>query len=489
MTRKVLVIGGGISGLSTAWWLSQAGMEVEIWERNNRPGGKIKTTEHDGYKMEQAAALLLNFRPEVADLVAKSGLEQFKSSRTQLAEQNRYLLNNGKLNPISMNMQSILFSKSWSIGGRLRMMVEPFIPRGGNENETVSEFITRRFGRELLEKAMDPFVSGTLASDPDLANAETTLGRLTALEKRYGSLTAGAIVHKFNRQKSGCITETFSFAGGMSTMVKRLAQQPGIIFRTNLEATAIERVTGATQNHQTWRLFGNDRSSAQSREIEQDAHHIIFSTPAAVTAALLSSISPEASHLLNGIEYAPLTVLHTGFNRDQINHSLDGTGFLTPKSETTPFNGNIWMSSLFNNRAPENKALLTTYLGGARHPEIQQWESADIVERSVDALKPILGINGAPEMVNLHRHPEALPLYHGNYASRVKEIISNISASPGIHIAANYLGGISVRDRIAQGKKLSAAIIQQEKLFSSPESVSTTNPIWIPSRQSALHTS
>lgn len=489
MTKKVLIVGGGISGLSTAWWLSQAGMEVEIWERDKRPGGKIKTTEHDGYTMEQAAALLLNFRPEVAELIAKSGLEKLKSSRTQLAEQNRYLLSNGKLNSISMNMQSVLFSKSWSMRGRLRMLAEPFIPRGGSENETVSEFITRRFGRELLEKAMDPFVSGTLASDPDLANAEATLGRLTALEKRYGSLTAGAMIHKFNRKKSGCITETFSFKGGMSTLVEQLARQSGITFRTNLEATAIERAPGSTNNSQKWRLFGHDRSSPQSIEIEQDAHHIIFSTPAAVTATLLSSISPEASRLLDGIEYAPLTVLHTGFDRGQIDHSLDGTGFLTPKSENTPFNGNIWMSSLFNNRAPEGKILLTTYLGGARHPEIQQWKSEEIVERTVSALKPILGINGAPEMVTLHRHQDALPLYHGRYAARVKQIKSNISSSPGIHIAANYIGGVSVRDRIAQGQILSAEILKQENISPSTASVSTIRSIWRPSDHSVLHTS
>ncbi len=486
MSRKVLVIGGGISGLSTAWWLSQAGMEVEIWERDDRPGGKIQTTEHAGYQMEQAAALLLNFRPEVADLVARSGLEQFKSSRTQFAEQNRYLLQKGKLNSISMNMQSFLFSKNWSMGGRLRMMTEPFIPRGGSENETVSEFINRRFGRELLDKAMDPFVSGTLASDPDLANAEATLGRLTALEKKYGSLTAGALIHKINRKKSGCVTETFSFDGGMSTLIEQLAQQPGIRFRTNHEATAIERSSGFTTEHPQWLVFGNKKTSAGAEEVKQSAHHIIFSTPAAVTAALLNTISPETSQLLNGIEYAPLTVLHTGFERSQIDHPLDGTGFLTPKSEATPFNGNIWMSSLFNNRAPAGKTLLTTYLGGARHPEISQWDDDYVVERSMDALQPILGIHGAPDMVRLNRHQEALPLYHGNYAARVKAIRSNISSSPGLHIAANYLGGVSVRDRISQGKDLSAEILMAETASYSHKPQPFNHSAWSPSSKSVL---
>ncbi len=463
MSRRVLIIGGGISGLSTAWWLSQAGMEVEIWERSGRPGGKIRTSQKDGYQMEQAAALLLNFRPEVAELVAESGLEPLKSSRTPFAEQNRYLLNNGALNPLSMNIKGLLFSRSWSMKGRLRMMAEPLIPRGGGEDETVTEFITRRFGRELLERAMDPFVSGTLASDPDLANAESTLGRLTALERKYGSLTAGALIHKINRKKSACITETFSFEGGMSTLVEQLAQQPGITFRTHHEACSVESDSRSTRAHPKWRVHGRDHSTAESSEVEHSVEHLIFSTPAATTADLLSSISPEAGSLLNGIDYAPLTVLHTGFKRSEIAHPLDGTGFLTPKREAMPFNGNIWMSSLFRDRAPAGKALLTTYLGGARQPQAQGWSDADTLERCLDALNPILGIHGTPEMVRIDRHQQALPLYHGHYAARIRELNNLLSSHTGLHIAANYMGGVSVRDRIAEGRRVSDEIVLQER--------------------------
>lgn len=463
MSRRVLIIGGGISGLSTAWWLSQAGMEVEVWERNNRAGGKIRTTRKEGYQMEQAAALLLNFRPEVAELVAESGLEPFKSSRAPLAEQNRYLLNNGALNPLSMDIKGLLFSKSWSMRGRLRMMAEPLIPRGGREDESVTEFITRRFGRELLEKAMDPFVSGTLASDPDLANAESTLGRLTALERKYGSLTAGALIHKINRKKSACVTETFSFEGGMSTLIEQLAQQPGITFRSHHEACSIEADSRSTRENPKWRVHGKDRSAPDNSEIERSVEHLILSTPAAITASLLSPLSPEAATLLNGIEYAPLTVLHTGFDHRQIEHPLDGTGFLTPKQEAMPFNGNIWMSSLFRDRAPAGKRLLTSYLGGARQPEAQSWSDAETLERSLDGLNPILGIRGAPEMVQIDRHQQALPLYHGHYAARIRELNKLLSSHSGLHIAANYMGGVSVRDRIAEGRKLSDEIVLRER--------------------------
>lgn len=451
---KVLVIGGGISGLSTAWWLAQSGIAVEVWERSGRAGGKIKTIQQQGYQMEHAASLLLNFRPEVAELVERSGLEDRKSSRTPLAEQNRYLLNNGQLHALQMSVSNFILSDNWSLKGRLRMMMEPFIPRGGSESESVSDFITRRFGRELLDKAMDPFVSGTLASDPDLANAEATIGRLTKLERTYGSLTLGAIIHKIVRRKSACITETFSFDGGMSTLVEQLTHQPGITFRSNREATAVE-----PRPHNRWRISGKDLDSGE--ETQHNASHVIFSTPAATTASLLDTISTESSQLLQGINYTPLTVLHTGFDRNQIHHPLDGTGFLTPRKEQTPFNGNLWMSSLFRGRAPHGKALLTSYLGGARHPEIALWSDKQILEQTLEHLNPILGIDSAPEMVQIRRHRQALPLYHGAYAARLKQLGHALKQHQGLHVAANYQGGVSVRDRISQGQQLADTIHRQ----------------------------
>ncbi len=448
---KVLVIGGGISGLSTAWWLAQSGVSVEVWERNHRLGGKIETTRKQGYQLEQAAALLLNFRPEVAELVHKSGLEPHKTSRSPLAEQNRYLLSNGALNSMTMGVGNFFLSRQWSLKGKLRMMMEPLVPRGGSENETVAQFIVRRFGQELLDKAIDPYVSGTLASDPELANAQTTLGRLTALEKKFGSLTLGALIHRLNRTRSACVTETFSFDGGMSTLIRQLAEHPNISVRTHHEAVEIEPALG-----KRWRAGATHLADNSHREALFD--QVIFSSPTDTTATLLDKIAPEIAKLLDGIEYASLAVLHTGFDRQHIAHPLDGTGFLTPRSEATPFNGNIWMSSLFRGRAPEGKALLTTYLGGARHPEVDRWSDSEIVERTMTALQPILGIGGAPELTHLHRHQRALPLYHGPYAARMKQLKSELEQHRGLHIAANYLGGISVRDRIAEGQKLAERI-------------------------------
>lgn len=177
---KTLVIGGGISGLSTAWWLAQQGVGVELWERGPRPGGKIHTRREAGYTTEQAAGLVMNFRAETDRLIEAAGLSAHKHSRG--GQMRRYLVHRGELTEVPMQIGAMARSPIWSRSCKLRLLTEILVPKGGDPRETVSEFITRRLGREILETAMDPFVSGTLASEPDFANAQTVLPRLTELD-------------------------------------------------------------------------------------------------------------------------------------------------------------------------------------------------------------------------------------------------------------------------------------------------------------------
>jgi oxygen-dependent protoporphyrinogen oxidase len=153
---EVLIAGGGISGLSLAWWLAQAGVSVDIWEAAERPGGKIRSRRQDGYLTEQAAALVMNFRPEVTELVREADLETAKTPRSPAASGRRYVLNQGRLTALPLRLGGMMTSPLWSLRGKLRLLAEPFIPAGGYEDETVSQFITRRLGREMLERPWNP---------------------------------------------------------------------------------------------------------------------------------------------------------------------------------------------------------------------------------------------------------------------------------------------------------------------------------------------
>ncbi len=447
----VLIIGGGISGLSLAWYLIQQGLRVEVWEADERVGGKIKSTQQDGYLTERAAAMVMNFRPEVSDFIRGTGLESTKTPRQPEAESRRYLLHNKQLTALPMRMGGMITSPLWSLRGKLRLLAEPFIPPRYRKDESVSQFIRRRLGKEMLEKAMEPFVAGTLAADPDLASAEACLPRLTALERRYGSITAGVLVNRLLRRRTACLTDTFSFRGGMSTLIRTLAATNGITVRTGYRVTEFHR------EGRHWQVSATTGNGDVMLRIPQ----LVLTTPADSSARLLKPLNKELSQLLEGILYAPVSIVHLGFDRQQVKHPLDGTGFLVPRQAGLPLTGNLWMSSLFPQRAPPGKVLLSAYLGGARSPQALDWSDEQTLDAAQRQLQPLLGIKGAPDMLRIDRHSRALPLYHGAHQTRLLQVRQCLQQLPGLYIEGNFSGGVSVRDRIAQACKVSHDIVQQ----------------------------
>ena len=449
----VLIVGGGISGLATAWWLAQEGLSVDLWEGADRPGGKIHSTRRDGYLTERAAAMILNFRPDVARLVCAADLEKVKTVRAPAAEGRRYLLHEGRLVTVPMRLGAMVRSPLWSRRGKWRLLAEPFIPARPSQEETVSEFIVRRLGREVLEKAMEPFVAGTLAADPDQANAATTLPRLVALERRYGSITAGILVHRLLRRRNACLTDTFSFCGGMNTLVDTLAGSPGIRVATSHAVQELAR------DRHGWRVTAATPAGVRSLR----ARRLVVATPAPVAGRLLASVDRELSELLGGIRYAPVTVVHFGLDRGAVGHPLDATGFLVPRGERlalgSALTGSLWMSTLFPGRAPKGKVLLSAYLGGARAPGVTERDDSSVAGDALGTLGRLLDIHAEPEMVRIDRHREALPLYHGSYAARLRAVATRLEGLPGLYLEANYRGGVSVRDRIARGRLTARQIL------------------------------
>lgn len=450
----VLVIGGGISGLANAWWLAREGLSVEVWESEERSGGKIMSSRSGGYLTERAAAMVLNFRPEVAELLHETGLEREKTARMSGAEAHRYLLHKGRLQALPMRLGGMLASPLWSPLGKLRLMLEPFILTAGAGDETVSSFVQRRFGREMLEKAMEPFVAGTLAADPELTSAAAALPRLTALEKRYGSVAAGILVNRILQRSTAATTETFSFRGGIGTLTDALSQSPHIRLHPGRRAVELVRKKNG------WLATAETRSGSCSLQARQ----VVVATPSAAAAALTRPLDGKLAGLLQGITYAPVAVVHTGMERSAIGHPLDGTGFLAPRKEGRALTGNLWMSALFPGRAPAGKALLTSYLGGSRAPQVMEWHDERLVDEVLTTLEPLLGIKSAPEMVRIDRHSQALPVYHGAYQARMRAVEVQLKLLPGLHLEANYIGGVSVRDRLARGRALARKIVAEQGL-------------------------
>ena len=432
----VLIVGGGISGLSIGWLLAHAGVSVEVWEQSDHAGGKIQTQRQCGYLLEDSASMVMNFRPEVNRFLDAAGLKEHKLERAPT--EHRYLLKDGDLAKLPLNFGAMVKSPVWKAGDKLRMMLEPFAGRGDQEQETVSQFVTRRLGRAVLEQVIEPFVAGPLAADPDRANAVATLPRLTGLEQRYGSITIGMLAHMILRRHTATETEAFSFAGGMSTLTEMLAQASTVRLRLGYKATEVAPANDG------WTVTG--LASGVERTLR--VRHIVLSVPADAAASLVSPLSADLGGLLQGIAYAPVSVVHTGFDQTAINHPMNGTGFLVPRREKLALTGCMWSSRLFPGHAPDGKVLLTNYLGGARRPEAAGWRDDQSVAEILKVLRPVLGIKRDPEMVAITRHPRALPLYYGAYPARMRAMDNFMQELPGLHLAANYRGGVSIRDRI-----------------------------------------
>jgi oxygen-dependent protoporphyrinogen oxidase len=436
---EVLIIGGGISGLSTANWLAQQGIEVELWEADSRTGGKIRSHKEEGYLTEQAAGILMNFRPQVDQLINQLNLNESKSLRSKALS--RHIIHKGHLTEMPMTIQGMMTSPLWSRKTKLQLATEWLIPKSKKPHESVSDFIERRFGREILEKAIDPFIAGTLASDPNLADAAAVLPRLTALESRYGSITAGILIHKLIKRRRVNNAEAFSFKGGMQQLTDRLSESPDINIRRNHKAVAIE------PTKEGW----SATASTFSGERTIRCKHLVLCTPADISASLMADIDQSICNHLQSIEYAPLAIVHYGFDPSQIKHPLNGSGFLIPKSERYSFNGNLWMSTLFNHRAPDGKVLMTSYMGGARRPEQVRWSDKKLHLTLQQNLEQLLGISEEAEYQRIDRHTQGLPLYHGAYQQRMVQLQKGVESWQGLHLSANYLGGVSVRERIFQG--------------------------------------
>jgi len=461
----VLIVGGGISGLTTAWWLAQKGLRVQVWEKSSRAGGKIQSNTSDGFQTEQAASMIMNFKAEVDQFFSASGLDAYKTPRQINAQNSRYLIHQGQIQSLPMTISGLFCSSLWTTQGKLRLLSEPFMGKSKKDHETVSEFISRRLGNEFLEKALEPFIAGTLASDPDCASAQHVIPRLTALEKRFGSITAGIIAHKIMGKRTARNPESFSFKNGMETLPQQLANEPKVGFHAAIE---VQQLRQYPKNQ--WHIQGNNSAG----EISCTARHVVLSCPAQSAAQLLKTLSPVLSQQLDSINYAPLSVVHIGLQRNAVKHPLDSVGFLVPRQEQTAanikINGNLWMSSVFSGRAPDNSVLLSSYLGGSRHPDAINLSSEQSIDQVLHDIRPLLGISShsTPLMARVDKHRRALPLYHGDYGKKLAAIDRELQYLPGLHLAANYMGGVSVRDRILCAKNTATDIINRLSLEKEP---------------------
>jgi protoporphyrinogen/coproporphyrinogen III oxidase len=440
--KKVIIIGAGISGLTTAYWLKKNGLEVKVFEKNPVAGGSIGTEISGGYMIEHGPNSTLETTPLINKLLEDLGIINEKIYATDEAKK-RYILRGGKLFPLPMGPVSILSTKLFSASAKLRLLKEPFIKSLSHEKETIAEFTRRRLGDEFLDYAINPFVAGVFAGNPENLNVKTAFPKLYELERNYGGLIVGALksarARRKSAEKSKQSAKTISFRNGMQELTNIIYEKLKNDILTNTEVLSVG-ISGDKQYFTEYLQNGNKR-----KEIS-DA--IVLSSPAHVTTNIIRSIDESLANELKDIYYPPVNVIFTGFKKENVGFNLDGFGYLIPSKENRKILGTLWNSILFPGRAPEGSYALTSFIGGSRNPELTETSDDEQLKITLGELVSILGVKGEPDFVKIIRWKKAIPQYNLDYASTTEMIEKFHNANPALRICSNYFKGISVSDCI-----------------------------------------
>jgi oxygen-dependent protoporphyrinogen oxidase len=458
----VVVIGAGISGLTVAWRLHRAGVSVTVLEKEANPGGTMRTIRDGGWMIESGPNSALETTPLFHQLFSELGIvDQLRYAND--AANKRYILRGGTLHALPMSPGSFLSSSLWTVGGKLRLLKEPFIGKAEKE-ETIAEFVERRLGREFLDYAINPFVAGVYAGNPEHLSVRSAFPKLYALEERYGGLVKGMIKgrkeRKAREEQSKDRAKMFSFVKGMGTFPETIARQLHDAVQYN---SVVEACRRNSSNGRSGRFSVSYSSQGTARSIAADA--VVLSTPARSASGVVRTFAPDLSATLAGIHYPPVVGVFLGYRKTQVGIPLDGFGYLIPAVERRKILGTIWSSVLFEGRAPDGYAAFTTFLGGARQPELTQLDDASVMHLVTSELAAIMAIKGGPQYTRINRWNRAIPQYNLGYGTVLREIDQCEKDNPGLFFCSNYRGGIAVGDCLMSADRTSGAVLSYLKNF------------------------
>ena len=454
MNVDSVIIGAGISGLVAAHRLKKMGRDLLLVESSDHTGGVIQSREVEGFLIECGPNSLRGSH-EFLDLVEELNLTDELITADPRAP--AYVYADGRLQAVPMSPPALVKTKLISNAAKLRLLREPFVKarRGGGE-ESVASFVRRRLGDEILERLVEPFLSGVYAGDPERLSLQACFPKLAEFEAESGGILRGALrAAKQSRKEAAKPKRSLrpyrlcSFGHGLSALPEALAKSLGESLLTRARIIDISS---------TGRFEIKVEHLGEIKKITSST--LVVSAPAYVAAHLLGGIAPEVAALIAEIPYVSIASVPLAYRAEQIARKLDGFGFLAPRGEGLRTLGSIWNSFLFAGRAPEGWVCLTNFIGGATDAEAVKLGDEELIHTVHNDLSKVLGVSGGPRHLPITRYERAIPQYTLGHATRVKRVETLLRDVPGLWIAGNYLRGISLGDCIKHAERVAVEIDQ-----------------------------
>jgi protoporphyrinogen/coproporphyrinogen III oxidase len=445
--NKIVVIGAGISGLAAAWELKQRGLEPLVLERSGRAGGVILTERVEGFVIDGGPDSLLVQKPAAVDLCRELGLGD--RLFPTLPPRTAFVLKRGRLVPLPeasflglpTRMRPFVQTRLFSLGAKLRMATELLRMRGADADESIASFIGRRFGREAVDYLAEPLLAGIHAGDVDQLSVRSLFPRLVALEQTHGSILRGL----FNGPThTGSTQGAFvSLPKGIGELPEALANALGAdVFRYH---TAVRQISGRGPYKLT---LDTDEAIYAST--------VIVTIPAWSAAQMLASLDTELAMRCADIPYASTATVAFGLRRAQVNHPLQGTGFVVPRRDRQLLMAGTWVSSKWPHRAPDGHVLLRAFIGGATDPSALHRNDDELARLAFQELAALLQITGDPSLIRVFRWIRATPQYTVGHAARVGVIDERLARFPGMFVTGSGYRGTGIPDCIADARATAA---------------------------------
>lgn len=451
----VTIIGGGIAGLATAFYLQEKAREqgkdvqYSLLERGDRWGGKIATEAVDGFLIEGGPDLLLTQKPAGIQLCKDLGLGE-RLIPTNNERQKTFLVQKGKLVQFPADF-SLVPTKFWPFAtsnlfswpAKIRMGMDLFIPpRKEPGDESLADFIRRRLGNEALDKIGGPMLAGIHSADPEMLSLQGSFPMYAMMEKKYGSLIKAVREMRKNRpapkpgQKPPAMFN--SLIGGLGEMVDALTERLGGDLRTGVAIEKIEKMeTG-------YSVVVNGEA------IQTDA--LVFSTPAYVAGELVSGFAPELADALRAIRYVSTATISLAYDKASVEgqHDFEGFGFLIPKSEGRRISGCTWASTKLNYRAPNDGVLLRTFVGGTGQEELVDLSDEALVALSREEIADLMGVTAEPKFTRIYRWQKGRPQYDVGHLDRVGDMEKLAEQAGNLYLVGSAYRGSGIPDCVKQ---------------------------------------